>query len=68
MPRPKSDREAWTKELDEELPALLASHQRELAATPEENMERREALQWMIRRVEMRMADLRARLTTPMDG
>jgi hypothetical protein len=51
-----------------DLPALLAAHQRELAApTPEENTERREALQWMIRRAEIRMADLRERLIRPAD-
>ena len=67
MPTPRYDREAWTKELNEELPALLATHQRELAATPEENPERREALQWMIKQAEIRMADLRERLTRPAD-
>jgi hypothetical protein len=35
MPTPRYDREAWTKELNEELPVLLATHQRELEATPE---------------------------------
>ena len=57
MPTPRYDREAWTKELNEELPALLATHQRELAATPEADSER----------AEMRMADLRARLDRPGD-
>jgi hypothetical protein len=66
MPRPESEREAWEVEL-KELTALLATHQRELEATPEENTERREALQWIIKRAEMRMADLRARLARPAD-
>jgi hypothetical protein len=39
---------------------------RELAAAPEktyEDLDRREALQWNIRRVEHRIVDLRSRLT-----
>jgi hypothetical protein len=31
-------------------------------------LDRREALQWKIRRVEHRIVDLRSRLTTPPDG
>jgi hypothetical protein len=64
MPRPKSDREAWQEEL-KELPALLAKLHRELAETPEktdEDLERREVLQWKIRRAEHRITDLRERL------
>ena len=67
MPRPKSDREAWEEEL-KELPALLSRLHRELAATPEktdEDLDRREALQWKIRRVEHRIVDLRSRLDGP---
>jgi chromosome segregation ATPase len=66
MPRRKSDREAWEEELNE-LPALLSKLHRELAATPEktdEDLDRRETLQWKIRRVEHRIVDLRSRLTT----
>jgi hypothetical protein len=44
MPTPTNDRQAWERELREELPALLADHQRELAATPIEKRERRERL------------------------
>jgi hypothetical protein len=55
VPRPKTEREAWEHELREELPALLAAHQQELATTPAENRERREWLEWQIRRVEKRM-------------
>jgi hypothetical protein len=62
MPRPKSEREAWEEELNEELPAFIASLPRELEATRVEDKERRENLQWRIRRAEKRMADLRARL------
>ena len=70
MPRPANEREAWTQELSE-LPALLSKLHRELAATPEktdEDLDRHEALQWKIRRVEHRIVDLRSRLTTPPDG
>lgn len=63
MPRPVSERQAWERELREELPALLADHQRELAATPQEHKERRERLEWQIRRVQKSMAELHARLT-----
>jgi hypothetical protein len=45
------------------LPAHVADYQRELDATPQENRERRERLAWQIRRVEKRMAEVRARLT-----
>jgi len=58
MPRPMTDRQAWERELREELPTVLADHQRELAATPAENRDRRERLEWQIRRVEKRMANL----------
>jgi hypothetical protein len=59
MPRPKSEREAWTEELDA-LPALIAEHQRQLDATPVGDKERREKLRWRIRRDEKRMAEVRA--------
>ena len=62
MPRPVTERQAWERELREELPALLADHQRELAATPAENRDRRERLAWQIRRVRKRMAELEVRL------
>jgi chromosome segregation ATPase len=62
MPRPKSDREAWEEEL-KELTALIAERQRELEATRVEDKDRRENLQWRIRRAEKRMADLRGRLS-----
>jgi len=64
MPRPVTERQAWERELREELPALLADHQRELAATPQEHNERRERLEWQIRRVEKRMAEIEVRLAT----
>jgi hypothetical protein len=63
MPRPRNERQAWEHELREELPAQLAKYQEELAATPAANQDRRERLEWQIRRVEKRMAELHARLT-----
>jgi hypothetical protein len=66
MPTPKHGRAAWEVEL-KGLPALLAKLHRELAAAPEktdEDLDRRETLQWNIRRVEHRIVDLRSRLTT----
>jgi hypothetical protein len=62
MPAPTNERQALERELREELPALLADHQRELAATPSENRDRREPLEWQIRRVQKRMTELEVRL------
>jgi chromosome segregation ATPase len=67
MPAPINERQALERERDE-LPAQITNYQRELDATPVDAQERRERLQWQIRRVEKRLADLRARLTTPPDG
>jgi hypothetical protein len=58
-----TERQAWEHELREELPALLADHEQELAARPAENRERRERIEWQIRRMQKRMAELHARLT-----
>lgn len=41
-----------------EIPAQIANYQRELEATPMELRERRERLEWQIRRVQKRMAQL----------
>jgi hypothetical protein len=62
MPRPITDRQAWEHELREELPARLAKYREELAAAPPESRERRERLDWQIRRVQKRMAELEVRL------
>jgi hypothetical protein len=62
MPRPRNEREAWEYELREELPAELAAYQQELAAGQADKT-RREFLEWQIRRVRKRVADLEARLT-----
>ena len=45
------------------MPAHVTNYQRELDATPQENRERREHLEWQIRRVEKRMAEVQVRLT-----
>jgi len=59
MPRPRNERQALGQELREELPAQLAAYRRELAPGLET---RREWLEWHIRRVQKRMADVEARL------
>ena len=59
MPAPTNERQALERERDE-LPAHVTNYQRELDATPQENRERRERLEWQIRRVEM--AEVHARL------
>ena len=61
VPRPLSEREELEREQDE-LPAQLAAYQRELATTPATFKERRERLEWQIKRVQKRMADVKARL------
>jgi hypothetical protein len=63
MPPPRYDRQALEQERDVEIPAQIASYQRELDATPIESPERRERLEWQIRRAEKRMAEVCARLT-----
>jgi hypothetical protein len=63
MPPPRYDRQALEQERDVEIPGQIASYQRELEATPIEFTERRERLEWQIRRAEKRMAEVCARLT-----
>jgi len=63
-PAPTNERQALERERAE-LPAHLANYQRELAATPQENRERRERLAWQIRRAEKRMAEIETRLGRP---
>jgi phage shock protein A len=41
----------------------VANYKRELDATPQEQKERRERLEWQIRRVQNRIAEVHARLT-----
>ena len=61
MPRPTNDRQSLERELREELPAQLAGYQQELAGGQADKT-RREWLEWHIRRVQKRMADVEARL------
>ena len=62
MPRPTNERQVLERERDE-LPAHIVNYQRELDATSAEQTERRERLEWQIRRVQNRMAEVHARLT-----
>jgi hypothetical protein len=62
MPVPTNERQALERERAE-LPAHVANYQRELDATPPEYQERRERLEWQIRRVRKRMGEIAARLT-----
>jgi len=61
MPTPTNERQALERELGE-LPANIDQYQRELDATLIEAQERRERLEWQIRRVKKRMAEIQARL------
>ena len=61
MPRPRWERQSLEEELAE-LPSQLADYRRELASKPAEDKTRREWLEWHIRRVQKRMADIEARL------
>jgi hypothetical protein len=61
MPAPTNERQALERERDE-LPAHVANYQRELDATPIEAKERRERLEWQIRRVQKRMTEIASRL------
>jgi hypothetical protein len=45
-----------------EIPAQIASYQRELEATPIEFTERREQLEWQIRRARKRLVTVESRL------
>ena len=61
MPRPVNERQSLEHELREELPGQLAAYQQELAAGLADKT-RREFLEWQVRRVQKRMADVEARL------
>jgi len=62
MPAPTIERQALERERAE-LPAHVANYQWELDATPQENRERRERLEWQNRRVEKRMPEIQAKLS-----
>ena len=57
-----NERQALERERAE-LPAHVANYQRELSVTPPANRERRDGLEWLIRRAEKRIAEIHARLT-----
>jgi hypothetical protein len=61
MPRLRNERQSLERELREESPAQLAAYRQELE-TPPISKTQREFLEWHIRRVQKRMADLEARL------
>jgi chromosome segregation ATPase len=61
MPRPMNEQQSLEQERAE-LPGQLAAHQAELDATPPENKARRERLEWQIRRMQKRLAEVEARL------
>ena len=61
MPRLRNERQSLERELREESPAQLAAYRQELENAPVSKT-RREFLEWHIRRVQKRMADLEARL------
>ena len=63
MPRPRNEGQALERERDE-LQTQLEAYQQELDATPLDCQERRARLEWQLRRVRKRMADLTARLAT----
>ena len=61
MPTPHNERHALERER-QELPDELTTYKRELGATPPPPKERREWLEWQIRRVQKRMAEVERRL------
>jgi len=61
MPAPTNERQSLERERAE-LPAHVTNYQRELDVTPADQKELRERLQWQIRRVQKRMAEVERRL------
>lgn len=61
MPPPRNERQALERER-KELPDELTTYKRELESTPPPHKERREWLEWQIRRVQKRMAEVERRL------
>jgi hypothetical protein len=64
MPAPRDERQILERERAE-LPAHVANYQRELDATPQQDKARRERLEWQIRRVRNRLAEIETRLGRP---
>jgi hypothetical protein len=65
--RPRTERQALEHEREIELPAQLANYRQELDATPPTFRERRERIEWQIRRAQKRMVELQARLSKTED-
>lgn len=61
MPRPVDERQSLEQERDE-LTAQIATDQRELAATTDQDRTRREFLVWRIKRAQNRIALIETRL------
>jgi chromosome segregation ATPase len=61
MPRPVDERRSLEQERDE-LTAQIATDQRELAATTDQDRTRREFLVWRIKRAQNRIALIETRL------
>jgi hypothetical protein len=61
MPRPLDERQSLEQERDE-LTAQIATDQRELAATTDQDQTRREFLVWRIKRAQNRIALIETRL------
>jgi hypothetical protein len=62
MPAPTKERQSLERELGKELLAKLAAYQQELAGGSADKV-RREQVEWQMRRIEKRMATVRAWLT-----
>ena len=61
MPPPRNERQSLERER-KELPDELTTYKRELEAAPPPHKERREWLDWQIRRVQKRIAEVERRL------
>ena len=61
MPHPWNERQALEQERDEQV-AQIATDQRELAATADQDRTRREFLVWCIKRAQNRIALIETRL------
>jgi hypothetical protein len=61
MPKPISEQQALERECAER-PSQLAAYQRELDFMAPEDRARRERLEWQIRRVQKRMAEIEVRI------
>ena len=67
MPGAGSEREAWRTELAA-LPAQIAEYHRALDGKPTRSKQQRELLWWLIRRDQMRIAELQKKLARADEG